>query len=278
MKIFYLICTPLVHLTILSRAALFLELPLSLCLAPHPNSSYYLFSTNRMRASKRRRVRRRRMQKTRKRHSGGSKLTFNSHKPVFPPKEINDLISHVIFINLNKRVDRRKHIERELSVFEPSKVTRLAAVEDPVGRTGCAKSHLKALEMARDAGYPNVLIVEDDAFWNKVDESYPVFERLISQPYDGIMVGSTQGDYDKTTLRLNGAYSTTAYIVHERFYPTLIELFETALAGDNPVADVITRNSHGKGEWYVVVPSLMSQIPGFSNINGKSVNHQGAFN
>lgn len=232
-----------------------------------------------MRVSKRRGIRkRRRLRKTRKRQSGGSTLTLDSHRPVFPPKEINGMIAHVIFINLNKRVDRRKHIERELSIFDPSKVTRLAAVEDPVPTTGCAKSHLMALQMARDAGYPNVLIVEDDAFWNKVDESYPVFERLISMPYDGIMVGSTQGDYDETTLRLNGAYSTTAYIVHERFYTTLIDLFETALTTEHPVADVITRDSHGKGIWYVVVPSLMSQIPGFSDINAKSVDHLAKFN
>lgn len=228
------------------------------------------------------------MRKTRKRHAGGSKLTLNSHKPAFPPKEINDLISHVIFINLNKRVDRRKHIERELSVFDSSKVTRLAAVEDPIPTTGCAKSHLKALQMARDAGYSNVLIIEDDAFWQNIDEAYPVLERLLSAPYNGVMLAGLNTNYDADTLVLHSGASTTGYIVHNSFYSTFIQLFEDAIsnpeekrknsAGSHVWADAVTQVAFTKGKWYITVPFLLSQIPGFSNIDRTSVNWVNAFN
>jgi len=209
-------------------------------------------------------------------------MTIDNHTPVYPPKEINNLISHVIFINLDKRKDRRKHIERELAVFEPSKVTRLAAVEDPSihPTTGCAKSHLKALQMARDNKYPNILIVEDDAYWNKVDETYPILERLMKQPYDGIMLGSINADYDKETYLLRSALSTTAYIVNQAFYPKVIELFEQALSKYDPkihsdkeiitTADGIIRDSHGIGTWYIVAPSIMMQVPSYSDITHKN--------
>ena len=214
-------------------------------------------------------------------------MSFNTHKPQFPPKQINDIVSHVIFINLDKRTDRRKHIERELSVFDPSKVTRLAAVEDPVPTTGCAKSHLKAIEMARDAQYPNVLILEDDAFWQNIEEAYPVLQRLISQPYDGIMLAGLNSRYDKDTLRLRSGVSATGYILHQKFYPTLIGLFKDAIsspelkrknsAGSHVWADGVTQEAFTKGEWYITIPFLMSQIPGFSDLDGTHVNWVNAF-
>ena len=231
--------------------------------------------------------RRRNSRKTRKTSYGGSKLSFNTHTPKYPPGDINNLISHVIYMNLTKRTDRKKHIERELSVFDPSKVTRLAAVEEAVPTTGCAKSHLKALQMARDKGYDNVLIIEDDAFWINVDEAYPVLKRLMSQPYDGIMLTALNPDYNKDTLRLRGAVSATGYVVNKAFYPKIIKLFEDALsnehlkrhnsAGSYVWANGITRNAHSRGIWYLVVPYLLSQIPGHSNIDGKSVNWVSAF-
>jgi GR25 family glycosyltransferase involved in LPS biosynthesis len=142
--------------------------------------------------------------------------------------------------------------------------------------TGCSKSHLKALQMARDANYPNVLIVEDDAYWSKVDETYPILKKLMQGEYDGIMLGSIGADYDPETYLLRGAASTTAYIVNQAFYPKLIELFEKSLSTYNPAvhtdkdvfttADGVLKESHGLGKWYVVAPSLMMQVPSYSNI------------
>jgi len=188
---------------------------------------------------------------------------------MYPPKDINNLISHVIYINLDSQGERRKHIEQQLSVFDPSKVTRLPGIIDKMPATGCAKSHLKALQLARENKYPNVFIVEDDAFWQNVDEAYPLLQRLISQPYDGIMLAAVNAHYDKDTLRISSGLTTHAYIVNQRFYDTLIKLFEEAIAdevlkpknsaGSYVWADDVIRSSHKKGEWYITAPALMIQ-------------------
>jgi hypothetical protein len=230
---------------------------------------------------------------TRKRHSrkkgyrGGSrgKGGISNHKPVYPPKEINGLISHVIYINLDKRKDRKKHIQRELAIFNPEKVTRLPAVVDEHPTTGCAKSHLKALQMARDNHYSNVLIVEDDSCWNKVNESYPVLERLLKEPYDGILLGGTLTEFDEDTLRLRVGWTTSGYIVKEAFYQKYIELYEEALAreanknseGRYILADEVSNAAYKNGKWYLVSPALMKQKGSYSNIDMEYKNLSSGF-
>lgn len=74
-------------------------------------------------------------------------------------------ISHVYYINLDHRTDRRKHIEAEIRRVLPDvPCTRIAAVHDKDrGYVGCAKSHLKAIETALgDNVAGNVLVLEDD--------------------------------------------------------------------------------------------------------------------
>jgi hypothetical protein len=222
----------------------------------------------------------------RKRSVRGGKASLNMHVTTHPPKEINDLISHVIYINLDKRDDRKKHIEKELSIFNPEKITRLPAVIDAHPTTGCAKSHYNALKLARDNKYPNVLIVEDDACWNKVNESFPVLQRLLKEPYDGIALGIFGDNFDKDTLRVHGGFTTHAYIVKEPFYEKYIKMYEDAISkeGDTPkgtayiYSDGLSQNAYKNGNWYVVSPSLMTQIPTYSNINMAYKNITGSIN
>ena len=186
------------------------------------------------------------------------------------------MISHVIYINLDERDDRKNHIEKELSIFNPEKITRLPGVIDGHPHTGCAKSNYNALCLARDNKYPNVLIVEDDACWTNVDEGFPVLKSLLEKPYDGISLGLLQGKFNKRTLKINKGYCTHAYIVKEPFYETYIQLYEDALSKGGDVnegepyiwADGVSQDAYKNGNWYVVSPTLMVQIPSHSNVNG----------
>uniref|UniRef100_A0A6C0BCC3 Glycosyl transferase family 25 domain-containing protein n=1 Tax=viral metagenome TaxID=1070528 RepID=A0A6C0BCC3_9ZZZZ len=66
-----------------------------------------------------------------------------------------------LFINLEKRPDRRKRME-DAFVSWPVPIERVEAVENTPGWKGCTLSHRKCIELAAQRGYPWVLILEDD--------------------------------------------------------------------------------------------------------------------
>lgn len=73
-------------------------------------------------------------------------------------------IDHIFYINLDKRKDRREHIEKVLTEYNLSSITeRYVAIETAYsGIVGCSQSHLNVLKLARERGYKNVLVLEDD--------------------------------------------------------------------------------------------------------------------
>ena len=70
-------------------------------------------------------------------------------------------IDGVFFINLDRRVDRLAEISEELSLMG-IEGERFSAVDRSPGILGCGLSHLSVLKLARERGYRNVLIFEDD--------------------------------------------------------------------------------------------------------------------
>jgi glycosyl transferase family 25 len=93
-----------------------------------------------------------------------------------------DAIEHVVYINLDERVDRKTQIQRELlAVFPSSKVTRFSAIKAIHGGVGCSMSHIAVLEMAKQEGWSNVMIVEDDFMWTQREEGAPILEKLLKR-------------------------------------------------------------------------------------------------
>lgn len=71
---------------------------------------------------------------------------------IFPP---------TLLINLAHRTDRIQEIQKDFK-FWPTPIERVAAVKRTPGWKGCSASHLKCIQLAKDRGYPWVLILEDD--------------------------------------------------------------------------------------------------------------------
>ena len=79
-------------------------------------------------------------------------------------------IDAIIYINLEHRKDRQLRLLQELAAIEiePQKIFRVDAIHDILnGHRGCAQSHIKALELAQEKNFSNVLILEDDAIFIK---------------------------------------------------------------------------------------------------------------
>jgi len=214
--------------------------------------------------------------------------TFNNKgETIYPPDSIQTYISNVIYINLDKRTDRKAEIEKELTVFNPEKIQRISAVADAeYPYVGCTKSHLKALKIARENDWDNVLILEDDAIWADIENAYPVFEKLVQQPFDVIMLGGTFAKYNHSTYRIKKAQSSASYLVNKSYYNTLIANIEGSIRNFKPRVTTESEFAidlavfgplQAKDNWFIVAPALMIQSPSHSDIVKKHVDYTNLF-
>ena len=189
-------------------------------------------------------------------------------------------IQRVVYINLDERTDRRTHIEGQLArVFPAEKVQRFSAIKATKGAVGCSRSHIAVLELAKASGWSNVLIVEDDFTWNNFEKGAPKLDKLLKDPFDvivlcGAYVVCNDGG------RLQSCQTTTAYIVNEAYYDTLLANFKEGLALYESTDDYRTyaldqfwKRLQPIGQWYIVQPNMGFQLPGYSNVEGKPVNY-----
>jgi len=196
-----------------------------------------------------------------------------------------DFIDRVVYINLESRTDRRISIETELSkYFPPWKISRFDAIRNEKGYLGCAMSHIGVLELAISRGWKNCLIVEDDAIWSNFAEGYMLLEKLITQPYDVITFGTTFTTYDRDTYRLQNGQTTTAYLINSQYYQTLLDnikeglekLHETDSKKDYAI-DVYWKRLQAKDTWYCIMPALMIQKDGHSDIEKMYTSYKNFF-
>jgi glycosyl transferase, family 25 len=193
-------------------------------------------------------------------------------------------ITKVIYINLEERLDRKTQIENELSVIPENKIMRFNAIKDEKGYIGCTKSHIACLQLAIDNNWDNVMIVEDDAIFVNYEEGVEVLNKLICKPFDVIVLGASNYNYCKTTLKLLEGQTTTCYIVNKTYYKTLLDNFKEGLTlliltdiYSKYAIDQYCNILLKKHNWFIVYPLLIKQRPGYSNIEYKNVNYTHMF-
>jgi glycosyl transferase family 25 len=151
-------------------------------------------------------------------------------------------IDHIFYINLDYREDRKEEIEREIQKMDlQEKTERFPGIRVfEQGILGCTKSHLAVLKLAKERGYKNVLILEDDFEFVVSKEE---FERELtlffnsSIVYDVCMLSYLlqQDNSDDDIIvdcpllnRVIEAQTASGYLIHEKYYDTIIELYEWA--------------------------------------------------
>jgi hypothetical protein len=230
--------------------------------------------------------RRQKCKRKTRRQRGGS--ISQNHITVYPPSSIKQYIENVIYINLDSRTDRRKHIEKELQIFDKSQIHRVpgivSEIQDNKHRAlAITKTHLNAIKLAKNSDWSNVLVTEDDAYWANIERAYPAFEKLIQKTYDVIMLGSQRPKYNKDTFRVEESYGAHAYLVNKTHYDILIKKLEELIGDFNPKTPgfidaehdtMVFRPLQREYNWFIVIPSLMNQLPGHSNRLEQYVNYK----
>ena len=177
-------------------------------------------------------------------------LCLSQYKPSYLPKtqrtqpfqhteetrRILSKIDGIIYINLDKRTDRRQEIEDEFTRYG-IQAERFSAIETPgKGIVGCTYSHLAVYKLAKERGYKNVLILEDDfVFMVTKDVFYQNLQELLDSEvdYQLCMLAYNNTQSPKPTqypflMKTVEAQTASAYLVHHTFYDRIIELFEWA--------------------------------------------------
>lgn len=193
-----------------------------------------------------------------------------------------EFVDKIVFINLEKRKDRLEKITEVCKRFPTEKVVRFNAIETPgFGILGCGKSHAAVLKMAIENGWNNVLILEDDVVWNNFEEGYKKLEEIIKNNYDVIMLGGVLGDggdYNTETKRVINVQTAGSYIVHSKFYHTLLQNYidggsKLEATGKHWIYanDQYWKCLQTSYNFYMVVPNLMYQAPCYSNCGDGSI-------
>jgi len=221
------------------------------------------------------------------------------------------LLSHSLYINLDRRKDRRSRIESELRKAQIS-AERIEAVEvDPsdtvlkgcwdtnatntcAGQLGCKLSHVKALEYAAHKNWSHVAIFEDDFQWVEVIDPMRVLQ-IISNiqakkpDWDVIVISlkilekeiiESQAEQIGQNLtadliQITKAQTTHGYLVHSLMYPVLIETFRNCDVRSSYVTAIDTcwQPIQKLTKWYGIFPQLGTQGSSFSDIEGFPVSY-----
>lgn len=157
------------------------------------------------------------------------------------------MIDHIIYINLQHRTDRRKHIEKEINKIDQglSKTSRFNAIyydkckkENVSGAVGATMSHIGCLKLAWEKGYENTLILEDDfAFLGDINLLLERLEYFSKSPYNNIYNLLLFGTNTRYIANIGDRYvylpvqsqTASGYVVNRRFLEQLIKTFENSL-------------------------------------------------
>jgi len=151
-----------------------------------------------------------------------------------------DFIDGIMFINLIDRTDRLKKILEECNKVEIplEMIHRIEAVLDKTcGHLGCSKSHIKALEYAKDMKWDRFLILEDDFIFKlSKDEVLGILSKF-SKKYENkwdVFMFSTHWvkkiDTDIESIKKIKYGTTTAgYLVNSTYTDTLLNNFTNGM-------------------------------------------------
>jgi GR25 family glycosyltransferase involved in LPS biosynthesis len=202
---------------------------------------------------------------------------------------IQDLLKHVLYINLDIRPDRLKHVQNEMNkmlvVGE-----RVAGIKMPHGAVGCTLSHIKCLELAKERGWPHVFICEDDILFTNPEllkENLLKFSENKEIDWDVVIIGGNNcPPYERIAdycIKVSNNQTTTGYIVKAHYYDTLIQNFKESAKRlmreptkqKQYALDIYWKSLQKTDKWYMITPPTVVQTEDYSDIEGRRVNYSG---
>ena len=200
---------------------------------------------------------------------------------------IND-ITNIFYINLEKRTDRKEHVEKELEKIG-LKASRFNAIKMENGAIGCSMSHLKILQDAYNNKLDHILIVEDDiTFLNPelFKTQLNKFFELHKNKWDVVLLaGNNMPPYEKiddTCIKVSRCQTTTGYLVNGHYIKVLITNIKMGLTHliNKPnehstfAIDKFWFILQNTCNWYLIIPLTVVQREDYSDIEKRVTNYK----
>ena len=198
-------------------------------------------------------------------------------------------LKNCYYINLDERVDRKNHVEKQLDLVNIT-YERFKAIKTTNGAIGCSMSHLAILQLAKQQKLPYVIIVEDDITFlnpNLFKTNLKLFLDSHTN-YDVLLIaGNNLPPYEKINdfcVKVTRCQTTTGYIVNNHYYDTLINNIKTGLnkllkEPSKHVYYAIDKywfNLQECDNWYLLTPLTVIQRNYYSDIEKKYTNYSQA--
>ena len=205
------------------------------------------------------------------------------------------LFDKIYCINLDSRPDRWEECLVEFEkIGITDQVERFPAQVLTPGIAGCTKSHYEIVKMAKECGYENILILEDDISiinndfitilsnsitqLNNTGEDWDLFYlggNILNDP-------ALNYSIDDNLVKLGYCKTTHAYALNESIYDIIIDSFSNVdwpyrhnWYHGNParlnIDAWLIHNIQSRGNVYGVYPCLVEQRESFSDLVGREM-------
>jgi hypothetical protein len=185
-------------------------------------------------------------------------------------------------INLDHRTDRWEHAQNEFRSMDISdRVKRFSAIKEEDGRLGIIKSNLSILKTAKEKGFKNVLIFEDDVkFLCHESLLQEALVELVRQGPWGLFYlgGNVPQKVKRISNRLieaRNVYGVHAMAYHSWIFDSVIKKYEgmNAVSSWYDILDVFfVHEIQTKYPCFLMFPLMATQMESYSDIEKRLMN------
>lgn len=204
-------------------------------------------------------------------------------------------IDKIFIINLEYRIDRKVHIEKELKKQNITNYEFFKAIKPSIndvnnwnqkfcenkndnykiGCLGCLLSHYEIIKLSLKRNYKCILILEDDTVFKNNFTNLLNYSTQINHNFDMLYLsGSHLGNTNKISeniIKVNGTYTTGSYLITNN----AMNYFVNNIKNYNKEVDVfLAENIQPYFNCFCIIPHLTTQLEGFSDIQNKYVNYE----
>jgi len=203
---------------------------------------------------------------------------------------LNTLVDRIFIINLAIRPDRYEKIKSQLDALNITNYERFDAVvatnepyiSDPqivqffqrglcTGIIGCTISHVKMVEIAKERGYKQILVLEDDAFFQEgfEEKMKAVVEQLktVQDDWKLLYLGANHKKkgvpVTENIKKVTKAFCLHAYIIRDSLYDEILrDALTQPIEGDVYYGEILVQ----KHVFLTIFPNLVTQYPSMNNM------------